>query len=302
MGVKLGVNLPQAGHYDLARDVAEAARRLEEIGYDSLWAYERLLVPGPRGRPRDPAAYGSTADPLIVLAMAAAVTSRAELGTGVLVAPLQVPLRLAKTLATLDSAAGGRLLAGLGSGWLRDEFDAVGLRPFAERGAALDEFLAVAHAVWGPDNVEFTGDRYRIGPATIGPKPARPIPVYLAGTTPATFRRIARRADGWIPFGISPALVAEGLDQIRELAVAAGRRPEDIQVVHQLGVTSLAEVPAHGREPYRGSPSQLVEDIAELVAGGVGHVYVTVATATRDVKELLDRAAELHEAVRGAGL
>jgi hypothetical protein len=119
VAVKLGVNLPQTTAYDLAHDVTVFAREAERIGFDSLWAYDRLLMPedqsGAHGLFEIPDApwpdrYGSSTDPLITLALVAAVTERVELGTGVVVPPLHLPVRLAKTLAALDAGSGGRLV------------------------------------------------------------------------------------------------------------------------------------------------------------------------------------------------
>ncbi|GIF16679.1 TIGR03619 family F420-dependent LLM class oxidoreductase [Actinoplanes teichomyceticus] len=309
--MRLGVNLPQTQRYDLARDVTEFARAAEEIGFDSLWVYERLLAPqdtsgahglyGVPGLPW-PQSYAHTTDALVTLTLAAAVTSRVELGTGVLVPGLHLPLRLARSLAALDAAAGGRLIAGLGSGWSIDEFEATAPRPIAERGAALDEFLDIAAAVWGPDPVSYANDRYRLAPSRINPKPARRVPVYLAGGNRAALDRIVRRADGWLPTGIPPQRVARVLARLRAQATAAGRDPAGIGCVFQLGVRSLDAVPAAGRAPYTGSPAQLAEDVAALAAAGVDHVYVTLSSAARDLQELIAAARALHAAVRATGL
>ncbi|TDC33749.1 LLM class F420-dependent oxidoreductase [Micromonospora sp. 15K316] len=311
MPLKLGVNLPQDSLYDLTTDVVKFARAAEEIGYDSLWAYERILMPvdqsGPHGLYNIPDMpwfdrYESTGEALVTLAMAAAVTERIELGTGVLVPPLHTPFRLARTLATLDHQSGGRVIAGLGVGWSIDEFDAAAPRPYSERGTALDEFLDMASAVWGPDPVSFDNDRYRIAPATVRPKPARQIPIYLGGLGPAALRRIARRGTGWLPTGIPPEQVVAQLAQLREMAAEAARDPAEINCIVQVAVQDLSEVPAQGRQPFAGSPKQLVEDLAVLAEGGVHHVYVTTTVASKDVNELIDNSAAVHEAVRGAGL
>jgi probable F420-dependent oxidoreductase len=297
--VKLGVNLPQTTGFDLAHDVTAFAREAERIGFDSLWAYDRVLMPEDQSGPHGlygvpglpwPERYGYTTDPLITLATAAAVTERAELGTGVLVPPLHVPLRLAKMLAALDAASGGRLIAGLGSGWSPDEFDATAPRPLTERGAALDEFLDVAAAAWGPDPASFDNGRYRFKDVRINPKPARRIPVLLAGGADAALRRIARRADGWLPTAVPPKQVGETLTRLREMAAAEGRDPAAVTCVFQLGVATTPSVP------------RLVGDIAELAEVGVDHVYVTLPSAVSGLSELIDTASALMAAAEEAGL
>lgn len=309
--MRLGVNLPQVERYDLARDVTEFARAAEAIGFDSLWAYERVLAPvdtsgahGLYGIPglEWPESYAHTTDALVTLSLAAAVTSRIELGTSVLVPGLHLPFRLARTLAALDAASAGRVIAGLGSGWSIDEFEATAPRPITERGRALDEFLDYAAAAWGPDPVTFENDRYRLAPSMVNPKPARRMPIFLAGSNRTALARIARRGDGWLPTAVPPAQVGETLAGIRAQAAANGRDPAAISCIFQLGMRSLAEVPAEGRKPYTGSVRQIVEDIAALAEAGVDHVYVTLASASRDLKELIEAAQTLHTEVRAAGL
>lgn len=312
MSIRLGVSLPQTTNYDLAADITDAARKAEEIGYDSVWAIERLLVPRDQSGPHGaygvpglpwPDAYRIVYDQIVTLSMAAAVTNRVELGTGVLVAGLHMPVPAAKTLATLDNASRGRLIAGLGSGWSIDEFAAGAPRPISERGAALDEFLDVAAAVWGPDPVNLDTGRYRITEADVNPKPARRIPVYLAGGGPKVFRRIVRRADGWLPTSITAADTVAGLAEIRRMAEAEGRDPATVSCIYQVVPNGpFAELPAEGRPPFTGSIPQIVDEIAELAKGGVDHVFMSIPFMVRDRNENFDRMAEFHAAVRGAGL
>ncbi|MEU8817288.1 LLM class F420-dependent oxidoreductase [Actinoplanes sp. NPDC048796] len=297
--MKLGVNLPQTTTYDLAHDVTAFAREAEQIGFDSLWAYDRVLTPEDQTGPHGlygmpdvpwPERYGYTTDPLVTLSMAAAVTSRIELGTGVLVPPLHVPVRLAKMLSALDAASGGRLIAGLGAGWSIDEFEASAPRPLTERGAALDEFLDVAEAVWGPDPVTFDNGRYSIKSARINPKPARRVPVILGGRGEPALRRIARRADGWLPTATAPQQVGETLTRLRDLAEAAGRDRAAITCVFQIGVAATPSVP------------KIVEEIEALAKVGVDHVYVTLPSALSSLTELIDTAAALMSAAEDADL
>jgi probable F420-dependent oxidoreductase len=303
--LKLGFGLPQTRYFG-PRDVVTAARALEDIGYDSLWVFERVLFPadqsgahGLYGAPDEPwpDRYRTVADPLLTLTAAAAVTSRASLGSCVLLPPLHVPFALARSLATLDALSEGRVLAGLGTGWSIDEYAAVAPRPFKERGAALDEFLDVAAAVWGPDPVSFENERYRIGPAEVGPKPARRIPVLLAGTNRRALGRVARRADGWLMTGAPPEAVAAMLGQVRSLAAEAGRDPAEIECCFQMAVSGFDE-----RTPYGGSVPDLMGDLAALAAAGAGHVFIQLPTVTSGLAEYLDRAAEIRTAAARAGL
>jgi probable F420-dependent oxidoreductase len=309
--MKLGVSLPQYKTFDLGRDVVTAARAMEEIGFDSLWVFERILVPEDQSGPHGlygvpglpwPDRYRGVPDPLTVLTLAAAVTSRVELGTGVLAVPLHTPFRLARTLATLDAASGGRVVAGLGTGWSIDEFAAAAPRPFAERGRALDEFLDYAAAMWGPDPVTFSNDRYSLDAAEVGPKPVGHLPIVLAATAGRALARVARRADGWLATEMPPAEVGATLRRLRETAAENGRGPGAVDGYFQVALTGLDPVPEAGRRPYTGTFEQLLPDVAALAEAGVDHVYFTLPAVARDVTHLIDLAADLHAQLRAAGL
>ncbi len=311
MAMKIGVSLPQACPYDPHTDIVEAAKSLEGIGYDSLWVSERLLFPqdqsGPHGLygiPDLPWAevYKSVADPLVTLSAAAAATQRVQLGTCVLLAPLYLPVRLATALASLDAVSGGRVLAGLGTGWSIDEYAATSPRPFEQRGAALDEFLDVAGAVWGPDPVAFRNDRYTITPAAVRPKPAGKIPILLPASNRKTFDRVARRAAGWLPLGLSPEQVGTTCKMLREKAAEYGRDPQSLSCIVQIGIENFEEVPATDRRPYTGSMAQIIEDVAALAEVGVEHAFLTIPNATKGLNEFLDTSAEFYTQARVAGV
>ncbi|MEV4280729.1 TIGR03619 family F420-dependent LLM class oxidoreductase [Actinoplanes xinjiangensis] len=310
--VKLGVSLPQFSHYTPGADVVAAARAIEEIGYDSLWVFERFLVPEDQSGSHGlysvpglawPEIYRGVADALVTLSTAAAVTERITLGTGVLVVPLHLPLRLARELATLDAFSGGRLVAGLGAGWSPDEFAAGAAVPLSERGRALDDFLDIAAAVWGPNPVSYSTQRYEVGAADIGPKPAGRIPVLLGAGARAdrALRRVAARADGWVASGVTPEEVTTTRARLAELAAEAGRATP-ISCTVQIAVLGVTGTSVEPRQPLTASIEQLVADVAAFAEAGADHVYLTLPAGLRDVKELIDRAAELHAGVRAAGI
>ena len=183
-----------------ARSRAEA----ERSGLDSVWSWERLMRPtvpiamGGAGRAGDGCArdFGMVYDPIETLAYVAARTSRITLGTSVLDALFQSPIILARRLATLDRLSDGRLIAGIGQGWMEQEFQAAGVS-MKRRGAGFEEHILAMRAVWGPDPVSFEGRFYRIPDADIGPKPVRPGgPSLVVGrrvTAGSRTRRTARR-------------------------------------------------------------------------------------------------------------
>ncbi|MFD5445784.1 LLM class F420-dependent oxidoreductase [Streptomyces tendae] len=310
MTTRLGLGLPQMRQYDLGKDVPDVARAAERTGYESLWVFERALFPEPatqglygvKGLPW-PDTYRSVAEPLVTLALAAAVTERARLGTSVLVAPLHAPFQLAKTLASLDAASGGRVVAGFGTGWSHDEYAAASVRPFAERGAALDELIGVCRAVWGPDPVVYDGEVTKIASAVVGPKPARPIPILLAaGNSGRARRRLVDHADGWLPTGMGAEAVAEQWRELRELAAERGRT-EPIRTVLRVNTRySRKNYEGSDRRPFQGGVDQIVEDLAAHAEIGLDEILVDLQSTTRDAEELKDVAALVYEKARAAGV
>ncbi|MGV9320893.1 LLM class F420-dependent oxidoreductase [Streptomyces sp. NPDC003660] len=310
MTTRLGLGLPQMRQYDLGRDVPDVARAAEEIGYDSLWVFERALVPEPAaqglynipGMPW-PEYYRGVADPLVTLTLAATATSRAELGSSVLVAPLHLPFQLAKSLATLDVVSGGRVIAGFGTGWSLDEYAASGVLPFEERGTALDEVIAVCRAVWGPDPVVHHGKTTDIASAIVGPKPVRPVPVLLAATNRRAMRRLVERADGWLPGAFGPEQLTAQWRDLGELAEESGRT-EPIRTVIRVNARVTPEPRTGADRPlFEGTTDQIVADIAAHT--GIvpdAEILLDVQSESRDAAQLKDTAAEVYEKARAAGI
>jgi probable F420-dependent oxidoreductase len=228
------------------RDVAEAA---DELGYHVVFAAEHLIYPQ---EIRTPYPYGgrfpfAVTDPVLdvptTLAWAAAVTKHVRLGASVMVLPYHEPVALAKALTTIDVLSGGRLMVGVASGWLREEFDLLGV-PFHERGARTDEYLAVLRALWTEERVTFRGRFVRLEEAAFFPKPIQKPhpPIWIGGASAAAFRRIAHLGDGWLAVPRSPADLADDVAAIRREAEAAGRDPLRIGVAASGGATSVSEL------------------------------------------------------------
>lgn len=318
MTLRLGLGLPQMKHYAPGRDVTAVAREAEACGFDSLWVFERTLVPedpvdgmyGMDGRPW-PESFRHVADPIVTLAQAAAVTERVRLGTSVLVGPLHAPFELARAFGTLSAASGGRVVAGLGTGWSRDEYAAAGA-DFGRRGALLDELLDVCEQVWSTGTSTYESGNgggsggaggVRLAPSDVGPKPpGGKVPVLLAASNERTLDRIARRADGWAPSLTPPDVVARDRARLRELAEGYGRDPDSLSVVQRHAVQITDKPMGEDRRKHQGSVEQIVEDLAEGVAAGVDEAILDVQGGARDTGELVGAARELYAAVRDAGM
>jgi probable F420-dependent oxidoreductase len=271
---RIGFGLPVSGSWATPANLVEIARRAEELGYHSVWTFQRLLHPaeGDWG-----ATYRAVQDPLISLAYVAAVTERVRLGVAVVNAPFYAPIVLAKQLSTLDQVCAGRLDVGLGLGWAAEEFRAVGASEL-RRGDRLDEFVECLHAIWGENPVQFDGSFYQVPSALVDPKPVqRPHPpVLLGGGAERALRRAGRLADGWISASRHDLRqIGTDIGLIKQAAEAAGRDPDVLRFIVR-AVIKLTEQPDDRpeRRPLHGSLSQVRADLADLYAQGVTEVFL----------------------------
>lgn len=295
--MRIGFSLPQMGPVARqANEVGRFAKEAEALGADSFWVADRLLAPveptvGYGDGGGIPDVFRTVLDPFAVLAVAAATTERAEIGANILQAPLYAPALLARSLTTIDLISDGRLLPGFGVGWSPEEYRAAGVS-MRERGARLDEALDTLEAWWTTDPVEFEGTYTRIPATHVGLKPARRPrpPIYLAGYAPAALRRIARRADGWLPVvqpgsgPFDPDAVNVPLADIRRLAAEEGRDPSGLGVILRLYPT----------------PEATLDEVVEAISAAgretdVDHCFVELMNLAHDV----DHALELVRTVLG---
>ena len=300
--MRIGFALPQFGALAHQPDqVARFAEQAEQqLGADSLWVGDRLLAPvdptvGYGGGTTIPAEFNSILDPFGLLTVAATVTGRVQLGTNVLNAPWYPPAIFARSLTSIDLFSAGRLLLGLGIGWSPEEYVAAGI-PMTERGARLDECLDALDALWTADPAEYHGRHWTVPATRVELTPAQKggPPIYLAGFAPAAVRRVARRADGWLPVyrpgtrEFDPeATIAAPLARIRKLAAAQGRDPASIGTV--LRVYPVAGVSA------RECATALVR--AEREAG-TDHAFVDLQCLAESVDHALELAGRILEHAR----
>jgi probable F420-dependent oxidoreductase len=198
--MQLGIHLPHAGSQATPALIRGHAIRAEALGLSDVWVSEHIIVPR-KQFPRSPLFY----DPVLTLTWVAAVTERVRLGTSVIVLPMRHPLPLAKELSTLHNLSGGRLILGVGVGWLEAEFAALGV-PFNERGRRMDEGIAMMRAVWSKDPVSFEAKYIasEINDMTMLPQPISPIPMWHGSRSEAAHRRTVRIGDGWHGSQVTP--------------------------------------------------------------------------------------------------
>jgi probable F420-dependent oxidoreductase len=257
----------------------------EQLGFDSLYTVAHVAVPtsydetypysesGRMPLPED----CPIPDPLDLLAFLAGRTERILLGTGVVVGPHHHPLILAKRLATIDRLSGGRMLLGVGVGWMREELEATGV-DFSTRGRRLDEVLAAMRAVWADEAASFHGDFFSFDAMRSEPRPVQVggVPIHIGGHSEAAARRAGRFGDGFHPLGLDDATLVERWDLVRATAERAGRDPDRLELCTTLYVGSVDQ--------------EAVEHAASL---GVSRIVCSTASADWSrLSEELEAAAE----------
>jgi probable F420-dependent oxidoreductase len=254
----------QAVSFTEIDQLVETAKLVEQTGFDGILVSDHLFFPEKLGSkyPYTPDGVpGFTPDtpwpePFAAVAAMAAVTKRLRFATMVYILPLRNPIEVAKATATLDVLTGGRFILGSGAGWMKNEFDQLGV-DFKTRGARFDESIEVLRVLWRGGMVEHHGRFFSIERLQMSPAPAKPVPIYVGGASPAAFRRAARLGDGWLGAGSDPAEAARQLAELAALRRAAGRERQPFEAIVPLTTPPDADVlrrledqGAHGTVSY----------------------------------------------------
>jgi probable F420-dependent oxidoreductase len=311
--MKLGFFIPTLGPVTSMENIDKVARRAEELGYDSVWTTERILVPvkpstGFGGMPGVPIPeqYKVQFDPLDSLAYVAGITKRVRLGPSVLDLPFYNPALLARRITTLDHLSGGRLTVGFGQGWSPEEFEAVGTRMKA-RGAIADESLEVMHTIWKDDPVEHRGKHFNIAKSTIQPKPLQKPhpPIIMAAYAPAALKRVATLSDGWHPVGLPLPAMKQMWEAVQGMAREAGRDPSQLQLVVRANFKLTSEELGEDRMIFTGSEDQIKQDTQAVRELGANEVIFDPTTGPQGDTiqswlESMERIRELTGSLTGA--
>jgi probable F420-dependent oxidoreductase len=282
--VKIGVFPPAINPIASADYIATTAKAAEERGFACYWAPEHVVLfnnyeakyPYTQDGRLAMRAGSGVLDPFLVLTHVAANTSRIRLGTGICLVPQRNPVYTAKQVATLDLLSGGRVDFGIGIGWQKEEFEAVGV-PWPRRGPRTDSYIRLMRELWTKPEVKWSDDFYNMGPTLLDPKPVQdPLPVLVGGDSDAALKRAARIGDGWFGFDHDPSSVKERVGKLRECLEAEGRSLRGFRVIIS---------------PYtRRTDAALVEQYAE--AGADELVLIGGARDTDGMVRVLDELAE----------
>jgi probable F420-dependent oxidoreductase len=300
---RLTLSIPSFGPFFPAgrlHEIVDLARAAEEAGVDTLIVPDHVVMSDRTDR----YAWGPFPfpievpwlEPLTVLAAIAGATSRVRLATGILIAPLRPAPVLAKTVATLDVLSQGRVELGVGVGWQKEEFDAVGL-DYAERGRRLTDTIAACRVLWTESPASFQSETVCFERIWCEPRPLQEggVPVWFSGTlTKRNLDRIVRLGDGWIPIMTATHEdLAEGVRRLHDALADAGRDPSALRARGDLGV-----VPGEDRRP---DLARTLEGVAKLAAAGATDVQLPLLAFVRKPERLPDFFAELGERWRAIG-
>ena len=303
--MKYGFTLPGRGPFANADHLATLAKHGDELGYDTLHTGDHIVVPKTidstypytESGAFPGAGSGEYLEQLTVLSYLAGQTQRIRLVTSVIIVPHRNPLVAAKALATLDVLSKGRLVVGVGVGWMKEEFDTLGIPPFAERGAVTDEYLRAFKELWTSDDPTFNGDYCSFANIDFLPKPAqRPHPpIWVGGESRRAMRRTARLGNGWYPIASNPQFpmgapqqLQAGLERLRSFCDAEGRDPAEIDIVYRSHTMELTdERPAGERPPFIGNAEELAADIRQFEALGVTHLIVDFLRSSNNFEDCL---------------
>jgi probable F420-dependent oxidoreductase len=291
--MKFGCHLPMYGPVGTRHGVVTFARRMEALGYDSLWASDHVVIPH-RITSRYP--YSPTGkfplapevpflEPLTTLALVAGVTERVRLGTSILVLPHRNPVLAAKMAATLDHLSGGRLVLGVGVGWMREEIELLG-GDYDRRGAWSDEALAVMRACWREARTAHHGEFFSFDELGVFPKPTRgDIPILIGGHTPRALRRVVALGDGWHAAFITPDALRADIARLREECARQKRPFERVTISVRAGLSLRSAPLGSGRKPLQGSREQVIADLAAFRDLGVESMLLE--TRYRDLDDMI---------------
>jgi probable F420-dependent oxidoreductase len=292
--MRFGIWLPNCRHLATPEIIRRAAVRAEQLGYDSVWVSDHVVVPR-----ANVSNFGETVfDPLVTLAVIAGATTRVRLGTTVLIVPYRQAVVTAKMISSLDALSGGRFVLGIGAGWVAAESAMLGV-PFAERGAMTDEHLRAMRELWTSEAPRFAGKYTQFSELHFAPRPVQKPhpPIWVGGHSKAALRRTVEFGAAWHPINRPVDELRAGVAELRRIGQARGRAvPPALTLRNDVRILrpgQSAPASAHAGRVLAGEPAALVDQIAELAGCGVEHLVLEfLAPDGRDLDEQMALFAE----------
>jgi probable F420-dependent oxidoreductase len=302
--VRIGVSLPNVGVDHAKGTLLPVAQAAERLGFDSIWAAHHVVLPYERASQYPYARSGTEVamspgmqwlDPIVTLSLVAGATERVRLGTSVYVLPYRDPVTLAAETAALDVLSDGRFIFGVGAGWMREEFEAIGIPP-AQRGARTDEHLRALKVLWNDDPASFEGRFARFENVVLATTPKTPggPPVWVGGNTDAGLRRALGYGAGWHGFEVFPEEMPEVRARLARIGAVLGRDPGELELSVARGLVPPGreeESFVPGRRMLGGSGQAIVDELRRYEDEGVGMVLVQISLLPSLVPEALEWVA-----------
>ena len=300
--MKYGFYLPTRGASANPDDLSRLVGEAEAAGFHSVMIADHIVFPT-EVRSKYPytvdgafPGVGDALEQLTLMSFIAAKTERLRLVTSVMVLPHRNPVVTAKMLASIDVLSKGRVTVGVGVGWMREEFEALGAPDFDRRGAVSNEYLEIFKTLWTQDVASFDGEFYRFGNLRCEPHPVQKPhpPIWIGGHSRAALKRTARYGNGWHPVGANAAVplppeeLARSLGDLRQLMAAEDRDFDALDLSFKAPVYDAGKVMPDGRrQPFSGNASEIIGDIGTYAELGVGELIFDFRAP--DIEESLDR-------------
>jgi probable F420-dependent oxidoreductase len=271
--MEFGLCVPHYGKAVDVQGIINNVRRAEALGFDSIWVTDHIIVP----RTMDLIYRDNMLEPVALLSHLAGLVPRVKLGTSVLILPYRNPVVLSKMLATIDQLSGGRVIVGVGGGWMTEEFAALGT-PFPERGKVSDECLRIMRETWSHQTVSFNGQYTSFQDMQVSPLPMQHhLPIWVGGVSARARRRAAELGDGWHATSLTPEVFAEGVRHLRDLWKKKGRTGEPVLsmraplFIEGVSQEVLSYGPRPGRDLLRGDLDTIASRLRVYQQAGVQH-------------------------------
>jgi probable F420-dependent oxidoreductase len=270
--MKFGIALSNFGKYAQKESILDIAKSAEDLGFDSLWVSDHIVIP------ESHKGFGDVFyEPIATLSFVAANTGVIQLGTSVIILPYRNPIVLAKMISTLDVLSGGRVILGVGVGWLEEEFDALGVS-YQERGSISDEFIGVLKNLWSNEELSYRGKYYNFSNIKFFPKPLQKPhpPIWIGGNGLVALRRAITLGDGWHPVGLTPDEIEEKRCAVDELQTKIRSSNFVISLRKNLQIYKSRKKKPDVREPLRGTPEVISKGIESYGESGVSHLVFQI--------------------------
>jgi len=270
-----GVTVPNFGKYADKNEIIKVTTTAEELGFDSIWVSDHIVIP------QSHRVFGYVFyDPLVTLSYLASVTQTIKLGISVVILPYRNPVVLAKMISTLDQLSEGRIILGVGTGWLKEEFDALGYS-YDQRGKITDEYIEILKALWTEDLPKYDGEFHSFSGIRFLPKPhQKPYPpIWVGGGSVKAIERAVISGDGWHPVGLTPGQIKDSQFLVKKLFKTHKKDDFVISLRRNLQIT---EKDIDEDDTLRGSLEKVVSGLRDYKKTGVDHLILNFLSGTSD--------------------